>query len=107
MFVFLINQKHRSKFTSLQPNCNSPLKPSSLITFFFTSESKCIPDQNNDTVCSYYHCIKQSLINDKILKTCECEYSVPTYIHHNYYINITYINKEMGNILLHHVNENH
>ena len=42
-----------------------------------------------------------------MLKTCEHEYSVPIYIHHNYYTNITYINKEMGNILLHHVNENH
>ena len=44
---------------------------------------------------------------NQMLKTCECEYSVPIYIHHNYYTNITYIDKEMGNILLHHVNENH
>ena len=44
---------------------------------------------------------------NQMLKKCECESSVPIYIHHNYYTNITYINKEMGNILLYHVNENH
>ena len=44
---------------------------------------------------------------NQMLKTCECEYSVPIYILHYYYTNLTYINKEMGNILLHHVNENH
>ena len=44
---------------------------------------------------------------NQMLKKCECESSVPIYIHHNYYKNITYIDKEMGNILLHHVNENH
>ena len=42
-----------------------------------------------------------------MLKTCEYEYSVSIWNHHNYYTNVTYINKEMGNILSHHVNGNH